>query len=768
MRLPLAVLCFSLFLASPSPTEGGRINTLAGGGSSTDPLDGGLATEVRLVRPTNLAMDASANIYIVEEWGHRVRKFDRLTGRVTRFAGTGVAGFSGDLGPASEARLNHPYGITFDSEGSLYLSDTQNNRIRRIDSDGVITTYAGDGFSRELNQGRWAGDGRQATEASFNLPLGIATDDHGNLFIADERNHVVRRVDPLGFVSTFAGEVGLGGYNDYFGDGFPAFRANFNRPAGLAVGHADNLLIVDRVNNRVRNVDASGLLTSFAGDGFGWDRFTGRFAGDGGPATLASFYRPAAVTLDSDGNVYISDTSNHRVRRIDQDGTVSTIAGSGGAGFSGDDGAASTASLHNPTGLLVDIDGSVLVADWNNDRIRRITPAGTIHTAIGGGNGDGFSALLSTLDEPSDAVVTSEGIVIAERSAHRIRLVQHDGRLRTIAGNGTTGFSGDGGHATEATLNRPSRLAVDRKGAIYFTDWGNKRVRRISRSGIITTVAGTGFAGILENGTSASEIDFASPIGIAIDLNGDLLIVDRTNDLLVRIDSDGILTRLAGTGDGGFTEDGVATESKLNRPEDVAVDQHGTIYIADTGNHRIRKLTADGNLVTVAGSEAGEGGDGSAATEAKLNFPRSLTVDGSGRIFVSDERNDRVRVISADGIMLTVAGNGTRGYGGDGLDSSQALLSAPRGLAIDTDGHLLIADTGNARLRRIEHAATPRPVILEIPQSPSDFTEDGIVDFSDFLVFVQAFGSTLPAFDLDDDGLVAFGDFLLFAAAFGE
>lgn len=269
--------------------------------------------------------------------------------------------------------------------------------------------------------------------------------------------------------------------------------------------------------------------------------------------------------------MYISDTGNNRVRRVNLDGMIETLAGTGAKGYSGDNGPGTAADLSRLAGLLVDIDGSLLIADWSNDRVRRVTSDGNIHTAFGGGNGDGFSARLAYLEEPSDAVVTDGGILIADRTKHRIRLVEPSGIMRTIAGNGSPGFSGDGGLATMAVLNRPSRLAVDRFGAIYFTDWGNKRIRRISRSGIITTVAGIGSSGFSEDGTPATDSHFASPIGIAVDTKNNIYVADRSNHVIFKIDSSGQLTRIAGTGDASFNGDGVATESKLNRPEGLAI-----------------------------------------------------------------------------------------------------------------------------------------------------------------------------------------------------
>jgi hypothetical protein len=280
-------------------------------------------------------------------------------------------------------------------------------------------------------------------------------------------------------------------------------------------------------------------------------------------------------------------------------------------------------------------------------------------------------------------------------------------------------------------------------------------------------VAGTGFTGFSPDGTLATEADFASPFGIVLDNRGNIYVADRSNHVVFKIRTDGEIIRIAGTGDPSFNGDGVATDSKLNRPEGLALGVRNALHI-DTGNHRIRKLT-DGQIITVAGSDRGDSGDGGQATDAQLDSPRGLAIDGSGRLFIADEKNDRIRVVSEAGIITTLAGTGEPAYSGDGEESVLAQLNRPRELAIESSGHLIVVDSGNRRARRIEGVATPRPrVISSTSRVASDFNEDGSVDFADFLLFAQVFGSTISAYDLDGDGNVAFGDFLIFADFFGS
>lgn len=328
-------------------------------------------------------------------------------------AGTGTPGFSGDGGPAVEAQLDSPSAVAVDASGNLYLADVRNNRIRRVDSSGIISTVAGNGMAG------FGGDGGLAAEAQLNQPLGITLDNQGNLYIADTLNNCIRKVDAQGRISTIAGN-GMAGFG---GDGGPAVDALLSRPVGLTMDAAGNLFIADVFNHRIRKVDADGRISTVAGT-----EMPG-FSGDGGPAAQAQLSRPRDVTVDSDGNLYIADADNNRIRRVNQEGIISTVAGNGNAGFSGDGGPAREASLNLPRGVAVDRLDRLFISDMGN---------------------------------------------------HRIRRVDLDGMISTVVGSGIVGFSGDGGPAADAQLNGPRGVRVDRSGAIYIADLDNHRIRKAS------------------------------------------------------------------------------------------------------------------------------------------------------------------------------------------------------------------------------------------------------------------------------------------------
>jgi trimeric autotransporter adhesin len=648
-----------LWLATLGVASGQSIVTVAGSGTD----DGRPSTAASLYGPGDVALDSLGNLYIADYFNHRVRKVFAKSGVMVTVAGNGARGFSGDGGPATAAGIAYPDRVSLDGSDNLYIADQGNNRIRRVAAGtGVITTVAGSdaiGFS---------GDGGPATAARLNGASGVALDRFGNLYIADTFNHRIRKVDgQSGIISTVAGN----GKREFSGDGAAATAAGLAVPRGVVADASGNLYIADTGNHRVRRVDAqSRIISTVAGN----RSDQGSFSGDGGPATEAGLFLPAAVTFDSAGNLYIADAGNHRIRKVAAgSGIISTVAGNGTASgtdwgsFSGDGGPATAAGLASPGGIAFDGTGNLYIADSNNQRVRKVA-AGT-------------------------------------------------GTISTVAGNGSYGFSGDGGPATGTIISFAFGLTVDSSGNLYIADAGSDRIRKVAAgSGTISTVAGSGNSSgefqFYGDGGPATAAGIYNPIGIIFDSAGNLYIADTYNHRVRKVDAkSGIISTIAGNGTntgngiGTFSGDGgPATAAGLYQPVGLALDASGNLYIADTENHRIRMVAAGSGIIsTVAGTSArGFSGDGGPATAAQLYFPEGLALDASGNLYIADEANSRIRRLSlGTGIISTVAGTGTAGFSGDGGPATAARLVAPTGVALDRSGNLYIADAGDNRIRKV-------------------------------------------------------------------
>lgn len=350
-------------------------------------------------------------------------------------------------------------------------------------------------------------------------------------------------------------------------------------------------------------------------------------------------------------------TQEQSAAEITRYSTITTIAGNGIASGSGDGGPATQATLNTPASIAIDTAGNVYVADAFNHRVRRITPDGTITALVGTGqagfDGDGAQAIDARLRSPLGVAVDGSGtLYIADTYNHRIRKVAPDGVISTIAGTGASGFGGDGGPGTAAMLSYPTGIAVASDGTLYIADTRNHRVRKLATDGTITTVAGTGAAGYNGDGGPAALARLNSPRDVAVSRDGTLYIVDRENRRIRRVDADSIITTVAGTGSSGFNGyRGEAIEATLRAPYGIAVDAQGNLYIADTFNHRVRKVTPDGSIFTVAGSDRfGFSGDGWGAGFAALHYPLSVAVDIAGNLYIADSHNHRIRKVwsSAD------------------------------------------------------------------------------------------------------------------------
>ncbi len=641
----------------------GVITTIAGTGDQESSGDGGPAVAAALNTPTDALIDRAGNVFIAELNGHRVRMVEASTGIITTIAGTGGSGYSGDGGPAASAEMQRPIDLAFDAEGRLLVAELANHVIRRIDlSDGMISTIAGTGVEG------FNGDANLATEAALSNPRGIVSDASGNLFISDTANNLIRQVDAnTGVITTIAGT----GQQEFSGDGGPATAAGLNRPGGIAADKSGNLYVADRFNNRIRRIDReTGLISTIAGNG------AEGFAGDDGSPTDALLHRPSGVTVSGGGGfIVIADTLNNRIRRVrTRDSSIRTLAGNGQARIIGDDGPATAAGLYGPSDLAFDSSGNLIVADRFNHRVRSIDAGSRRITTIAGGGDEG---------------------------------------LRFGAGSG--GYAGDDGPALDASLDNPTGISIDADGNVITVDSRNNRIRVVAEgTGNIRTIAGTGQQGITGDGGPAVDAEIFSPRGVASDRAGNLYFTDTENNRVRRIDRDtGVISTVAGNGIGGFSGDGgLGVDAEMNGPQGLAFDEADNLFIADVFNHRIRRVDAGtGVITTIAGSgpvgdSAGSfSGDGGRATESGLNLPIDVTTDRAGNVWIADFLNNRVREVSATtGIITTVAGSGPVGSrgraSGDNGPATSATLEFPRAVVLDSNGHLYIGTYGG-RIRAV-------------------------------------------------------------------
>jgi uncharacterized protein (TIGR03437 family) len=703
----------------------------------------------------------------------------------------------------------------------------------------VITTVAGTDFT-------FPTEPRPAREAPLGKIDGVATDRKGNLYITDPESSLVYKVTPDGTLTVLAGN----GIDGYSGDGGPATSASLSTPSGIAVDADGNVYFSDTLTDsesaelsasgtvslttagRIRRVSPDGIITTVAGGG-------DRDPAGGGPAAQARLSDVAGIALDAQGNLYFAEVDRHRILKVTRAGTISIAAGNGVQGDAGDGGPATLASLDSPSDVALDPQGSLIIADSGNEEIRKVTPDGVIHSVLfdsalqgvavdpngaiysftffgvhkltdgyrsvtadgfgpgpfAGDGGPAEDANVYSLGEHAGLAFDAQGnLYIADQGHQRVRRIGTDGVIQTLAGNGQGRFQGDGGPATRALLNQPTRLTADSAGTLYIFDYLNCRIRSVGRDGVIQTFAGTGscFPNLFElllvdqpaAGASVGFVqslaidssgtiyfstfhqvkkitpdgririvvnrDLSTPgfsgdggpaidaklqsydledltsllagLGLATDSGGNLYIADVGNHRIRKVTPDGTITTIAGTGrtgnrGGGYSGDGgPATQALLNYPSAVAVDTAGNLFIHDTGNHRIRKVTPDGRITTVAGNgRDGYSGDGGPATAARVGLSPvgSIALDEEGSLYIANPFDHRVRRVAPNGVITNFAGTGNIGFSGDGGLAEQATITYPLGLATDPAGNVYISDIDNNRVRRV----LPAPPSLQISTS---------------------------------------------------
>lgn len=552
--------------------------------------DGGLATAAHIGQPAGLAFDAAGNLFFAQVAQCTIRRIDSVTGIITTYAGNLTCGYGGDGGPALSATLqftnqnyNRPQ-LAFDASGNLMITDQLNQRIRRVTaSTGIISTIAGTGTAG------FSGDGGPAISANLNFPSGILVSSDGSIYVADTSNSRVRKIDTSAqqIFTTFAGSGSLG-------DGGPATSAVLSPFNGLTRDSQGNLFIGDSVSELIREVNTAGTITTVAGIPF----YGGAPVGDGGPATKASLSFPSGLVFDNHGNLFIADTGNSCVREVSPAGAITTYAGNFSQGYSGDGGLATQAQLSNPYGIGFDTAGNLYIADGGdinaaNNSVRRVDAVTHIITTVAGNGTAGFSgdngpATSATLNLPSNVKVDAQGnLFIADYLNFRIRRVDHaTGVITTFAGNGSPLLSGDGGPATLAGIGAPWGLGFDSAGNLFFSDDINQAIRRIDAStGTIATIAGNHGCASAGIDGPALQAAFCEPADLFVDPSENLFFADSGTRRVYEI-SLGPVSSVVGN----FTDFGLVSVGTTSLPQTISLKNTGSTTLT------ITNLTATGNF----------------------------------------------------------------------------------------------------------------------------------------------------------------------------
>ncbi len=624
-------------------------------------------------------------------------------------------------------------GVAADGSGNIYISDESSNLIRKITPDGVVTTLAGSTFGNANGVGR---------AAQFGNPDGVTVDASGNVYVADRTNNRIRKITPAGVVTTLAATAGT-----------------FNSPRDVAVDASGNVYVADFNNHNIKRVTPGGLVSNFAGFMQGYLD---------GTAPMAQFNRPTALTIDAAGNLYVADQSNHRIRKITPAGVVTTLAGSGTAGFA--DGNGTSASFNSPSGIDIDGAGNLYVSDNGNLRIRKVTPTGVVTTIAGTGTQSQTDGIATSATFFLPVGIATDGLGnIYVGDANRVRKISpcNPPPTPTISGASTINFGGSttltsssstgniwsngattqsitvstsgiysvrvisGGCTSSASnaitvdfnvlgynvstfatgFSSARGVAADGSGNIYISDESSNLIRKITPNGVVATLAGSTYGNSNGIGTNAQ---FGNPDGVTVDASGNVYVADRTNNRIRKITPQGSVTTLA-----------VPTvDNYFAGPRDVAVDASGNVYFVDYDSDNIQKVTPGGVVSRFVGAIRGNQ-DGYLP---RFNGPTALTIDAAGNIYVADKNNHSIRKITPLGFVTTLAGSGTAGFA-DG-NSTSASFNSPSGIEIDGAGNLYVTDNGNLRIRKV----TPTGVVTTIAGTGTQSQIDGIATSATFFL----------------------------------
>jgi sugar lactone lactonase YvrE len=656
----------------------------------------------------------------------------------TPYAFTNFAGLAGGWGNAdgegASARFNNPFGIAVDGATNLYIADGFNSTIRkvtRVGTNWVVSTIAGE----PKNVGSVDGTN---TAARFNSPAGVALDTAGNLYVADQSSSIIRKVTPAGVVTTLAGSALLTGSINSTGS-----FARFNRPGGVAVDSANNIYVADSGNYTIRKITPIGtnwVVSTIAGS-------AGQSGSADGTNNVARFgvlvSGPSGITIDTTGNLYVADIGNSTIRKITPIGTnwvVTTIAGSAGQiGFS--NGTNSNARFYNPYGIAVDAAGTIYVGDGDY-LIRKIVPIGTnwVVTTLAGDTAAGSLDGIGTAAEfnfPYGIAVDGSGnLYVTDQINSTIRRITPAAVVSTLAGMPGHPGSADG-LGTAARFNLPFAVTLDSATNAYVADQNNHTIRKITPGGLVTTIAGNvGISGS-PDGTNLNAF-FRQPSGLGMDGAGNIYVADAGNYKIRKIAPVGtnwVVTTIAGGTTIG-SADGTNKSAQFRNCFGLAVDSATNVYVADTYNYTIRKISPVGTnwvTTTIAGSPLQFGTDDGTNKASRFYYPYAIAVDSATtNLYVPDFNNFTIRKITPIGtnwVTTTIAGSG--GFFGsvDGANATARFLY-PQGIAIDAAANLFVSDGGNATIRRISRSGTNwiTTTLGGVPRPPDQLGQSGAVD----------------------------------------
>ena len=701
-------------------TPAGVVTTFAGTAGLTGSTDA-TGAAARFKNPSGVATDSAGNVYVADFNNNAIRKITPA-GVVTTLAGTaGTTGSTDATGAA--ARFNYPSSLACDLAGNVYVVDEGNNTIRTITPAGVVTTLAG-------TAGQSGSTDATGAAARFSFPWGIACDSGGTLYVTDYSNDTIRKITPAGVVTTLAGTAGQVGSADGTGA-----AAQFWGPLCVAFDPSGTLYVTDSGNNTIRKVTAAGVVTTLSG--------TGAVSGSAdGTGSVARFNLPSGIAIDPAGDLFVADRSSQTIREIVQDTTppvttasglqannntgwtagpqlvtlsaVDTVSGAASTTYAIDGGAAtpysapfsvSAAGSHAITYYSTDVAGNVEAIKTGYVNINLGTYAvppyytGTFAGSAGKSGETDATGSVARFSGPSGVATDSAGnVYISDYYGETIRKVTPAGVVTTLAGSsGVVGSTDATGSA--ASFNGPYGLATDSAGNVYVADRYNDTIRKITPAGVVTTLAGSaGLTGSTDAAGSAAR--FSQPMGLATDSSGNVYVGDWSNQTIRKITPAGVVTTLAGTaGSAGWT-DGTGSAARFYYPIGVATDSSSNVYVADTGNDTIRKITPAGVVTTLAGSVRVVGSIDGSGTAANFNSPYGVTTDSSGNVYVVDFGNSTIRKITSAGVVTTVAGTAMAPGSADGVGAA-ARFSHPNGLATDSGGTLYVADQGNYTIRRV-------------------------------------------------------------------